>query len=81
VRRLGRRGNGNRLKKRVEIGGWRGASKGKVIFIKNNVTRDEYAVGDEVKVAVPLVVGAVAQEEAAVERGASLWVEVAEVLG
>jgi hypothetical protein len=29
----------------VEIGRWGGASKGKNIFVKNNVTRDEDALG------------------------------------
>jgi hypothetical protein len=53
------------LKKGVEIGGWGGASKGKHIFIENNVTRYEYAVGDEVKKTIPLVVRGVTKEEAA----------------
>jgi hypothetical protein len=40
---------GNRigLKEGVKIGGW-GANKGKHIFVENDVTRDNDAVGDEV---------------------------------
>jgi hypothetical protein len=51
------------LKKRVEIGGWGGANNGKHILVENNVTRDEDAVGDEVKTTIPLVVRGVAKEE------------------
>ena len=53
------------LEKRVEIGGWGGASKGKHIFIENNVMIDEDAVGNEVKEAISLLVRGVAKEEAA----------------
>jgi hypothetical protein len=42
------RENRIRLKERVEIDEWGGASKGKHIFVENDVTRDEYAVGGEV---------------------------------
>jgi hypothetical protein len=45
--RLGWRGN--------RISGWGGASKGKHIFVKNNVTRED-VVGDEVKTVIPLMV-------------------------
>jgi hypothetical protein len=38
--------------------------QGEDIFVKNNVTRDEYAAGDEVKASILLVVGGVTQEEA-----------------
>jgi hypothetical protein len=62
--RLEWRGNLIGLKERVEIGGWGRASKGKHILIKYNMKRDNYAVGDEVKAAVPLVVRRVAKEEA-----------------
>ena len=55
----------SRLKEGVEIGGWGGASKGKHIFIKNDVTRDDDAMGGEVKTSIPLVVRRVAKEEAA----------------
>jgi hypothetical protein len=55
----GVRGNRIKLKERVEIRGWRGSNKGKDIFVKNNVTRYEYAVGDEIKAVVPLVVSRV----------------------
>jgi hypothetical protein len=42
--RSDRSGRGTRLKsRRVENGGWGGASKGKHIFIEKDVTRDEYA--------------------------------------
>jgi hypothetical protein len=54
-----------RLKDGVEIGGWGGVSKGKYIFVENDVTRDDDAVGCEVKTAIPLVVRGVAKEEAA----------------
>jgi hypothetical protein len=57
------RGNRIGLKERVEISGWGGANKGKHIFIKNDVTRDD-AVGGEVKIVIPLVVRGVAKEEA-----------------
>jgi hypothetical protein len=53
-----------RLKEEVEICGWGGASKGKHIFVKNDVARDDEAVGGEVKTAIPLVVRRVAKEEA-----------------
>ena len=59
------RGNQIGLKERVEIGGWGGASKGKHIFVVNNMTRDDDAMGDEVKTAIPLVVRGVIEEEAA----------------
>jgi hypothetical protein len=40
------------------------ASKGKHIFVKDNVTRDDDAVGGEVQTPVPLAVRRVAKEEA-----------------
>jgi hypothetical protein len=61
---LGVEGNQIRLE-RVEIGGWGGASKGKHIMVEKNVTRDDYAVGDEIKTTIPLVVKGVTEEEAA----------------
>jgi hypothetical protein len=54
--RLGWRGNWIGLKKGVEIGGWGGASKGKYIFVEDNMTRDDDVVRGEVKAAIPLVV-------------------------
>jgi hypothetical protein len=54
-----------RLKEGVEIGGWGGVSKGKHIFVKNDVTRDDDTVGCEVKAAIPLVVRGVAKDESA----------------
>jgi hypothetical protein len=51
--------------RRVDIGGWGGASKGKHIFVENNMTRDEYEVGDEVKTVVLLVVRGVTEKETA----------------
>jgi hypothetical protein len=59
------RGNRIRLKKRVEIGGWGGASKGKHIFFENDVTRDEYAVGGEVKTLIPFMFRGVTEEKVA----------------
>jgi hypothetical protein len=53
------------LMERVKIGGWGGVGKGKHIFVENNVTRDEYAVGDKVKTTIPLVVRGVIEEDAA----------------
>jgi hypothetical protein len=53
------------LKDGVEIDGWGGATKEKHIFVENNVTRDDDAIGDEVKTVIPLVVGGVTKEEAA----------------
>jgi hypothetical protein len=49
---------GNRvvLKEGVEIYGWGGPSKGKHIFVEDGVTGDDNAVGDEVKIAIPVVV-------------------------
>jgi hypothetical protein len=52
------------LEKGVEIGGWGGASKGKHIFVENDVTGDD-AMGGEVKATIPLVVRRVAKEEEA----------------
>jgi hypothetical protein len=43
-----------RLKEGVEIDGWRGASKGKHIFVENDMTRDEDAMGGEVETSIPL---------------------------
>jgi hypothetical protein len=43
------------------MGGWGGASKGKHIFVEDDVTRDD-AVGGEVQALVPLVVRRVAKE-------------------
>jgi hypothetical protein len=56
----GRTRSGSR---RVEIGRRGGSNKGKVIFVKNNMMRDEDAVGEEVKAAVPLVVRGVPEEK------------------
>jgi hypothetical protein len=61
---LGVEGDRIGLKEQVEIGGWGGVSKGKHIFVENNVTRDEDAVGDQVKIVIPLVVRGVAKKEA-----------------
>jgi hypothetical protein len=63
------RGNQIGLKERVEIGGWGGASKGKHIFVENNVMKDEYEVGDKVKIVIPLVARGVTEEEAASGAG------------
>jgi hypothetical protein len=54
-----------RLKEGFKIGGWGGASKGKHIFIENDMMRDDDLMGGEVKTAIPLVVRRVAKEEAA----------------
>jgi hypothetical protein len=54
-----------RLKEGAEIGGWGGASKGKHIFVEDDVTRDDDAMGGEIKTSIPLVVRGVAKEEAA----------------
>ena len=51
--------------KRGEIGGLGGASKGKHIFVVDDMARDDDAMGGEVKTAIPLVVRRVAKEEAA----------------
>jgi hypothetical protein len=53
-----------RLKEGVEIGGWGGANKGKHIFVENDVTKDDDAMGGEVKTTIPLLVRRVAKEEA-----------------
>jgi hypothetical protein len=42
----------------------RGASKGKHIFVENDMTGDDDAMGGEAKTAIPLVVRRVAKEEA-----------------
>jgi hypothetical protein len=57
-----------RLKEGVEIDGRGGARKGKHIFVEDDVTGDDDAMGGEVKTAIPLVVKGVAKEDAA--RGA-----------
>jgi hypothetical protein len=53
------------LEEWVEIGGWGGACKGKHIFVEDDVTRDDDAVGGEVQTPIPLVVRGVVEEEAA----------------
>jgi hypothetical protein len=58
-------GNRVRLEEGVKIGGWGGVCKGKHIFVEDNVTRDDDAVGGEVHAPIPLVVRGVAEEEAA----------------
>jgi hypothetical protein len=62
--RSGWRENRIEVKERVEIDGWGGASKEKHIFVENEVTRDEYVVGDEVQTSIPLVVRGVTEKEA-----------------
>jgi hypothetical protein len=42
-----------------------GAGKGKDIFVEDNVTRDDDAMGSELEAAIPLVARGVAKEEAA----------------
>jgi hypothetical protein len=42
-----------------------GSSNGKHIFVEDDVTRDDDAVGGEVQIPIPLVVRGVAEEEAA----------------
>ena len=37
-----------RLKEGVEVGGWGGAGKGKHIFVEDDMTRDDDAMGGEV---------------------------------
>jgi hypothetical protein len=64
-RRLGWRSDRIGLKERVEIDGWGGASKGKHIFVEDDVMGDDDAVGGKVKTVIPLVVRGVAKEEAA----------------
>jgi hypothetical protein len=41
-----------------------GSSNGKHIFVEDDVTRDDDAVGGEVQIPIPLVVRGVAEEEA-----------------
>jgi hypothetical protein len=53
-----------RLKEGVEIGGWGGASNGKHIFVEDDMTRDDDAMGGEVKTVIPLLVRGVAKKEA-----------------
>jgi hypothetical protein len=55
---------GNRigLEEGVKNGGWGGASKGKHIFVEDDMTRDDDAVGGEVQTPVPLVVRRVVKE-------------------
>jgi hypothetical protein len=61
-----------RLKEVVEIGGWGGASKGKHIFVEDDMTRDDDAMEGEIKTAIPLVVRRVAKEEVASGVGRQL---------
>jgi hypothetical protein len=51
--------------RRESRSGWGGACKGKHIFVEDDVTRDDDAVGGEVQAPIPLVVRGVAEEEAA----------------
>jgi hypothetical protein len=83
VGRLGGGGDRIGLEEGVEIGGWRGASKGKHILVEDDVTRDDDAVVGKVQTPIPLVVRGVAKEEAAggvrrkLMRGSSESVRVA----
>jgi hypothetical protein len=61
-----------RLKEGVEISGWGGASKGKHIFVEDDVTGDDDAMGAEVKTTIPLVVRGVPKEEASSGAGRQL---------
>jgi hypothetical protein len=76
-------GNRVRLEEGVKIDGWGGACKGKHIFVEDDVTRDDDAVGGEVQASIPLVVSGVAEEEEAsgarrkLVRGGSRNVRVA----
>jgi hypothetical protein len=65
MRCLGGVGTRIRLKEGVEISGWGESSKGKHIFAKDDMTRDDDAMGGEVKPVIPLVVRRVAKKEAA----------------
>jgi hypothetical protein len=60
-----------------------GASKGKDIFVKNNMTRDDDVMGEVVKAAIPLVVRRVIEEKATsgAGGGGTVWGAVAGVLG
>jgi hypothetical protein len=62
TRRRGWERNRIGLEEGVKISGWGGASKGKHIFVEDDVTRDDDAVGGEVQTPVPLVVRRVAKE-------------------
>jgi uncharacterized protein (DUF2147 family) len=42
-----------RLKEGVKISGWGGANKEKHIFVEDDMTRDDDAVGGEVKTVIP----------------------------
>jgi hypothetical protein len=68
------RGNGysDRLKEGVKISGWGGASKGKHIFVDDDVMGDDDAMGGEVKIAISLVVRGLAKEEASSGAGRQL---------
>ena len=59
---LGGEGDLIRLEEGVEIGGWGGTGKGKHIFVEDDMTRDDDAVGGEVQAPIPLVVRGVAEE-------------------
>jgi hypothetical protein len=65
--RRGGGGGGNRvgLEEGVKFDGWGRACKGKHIFVEDDLTRDDDAVGGEVQAPIPLVVREVAEEEAA----------------
>jgi hypothetical protein len=60
---LGGKGTRVGLKEGVKIGGRGGVGKGKNIFVEDDVTRDDDAMGCEIKAAIPLVIGGVAKEE------------------
>jgi hypothetical protein len=62
-RRWGRNRIG--LEEGVKIDGWGGSSKGKHIFVEDDMTRDDDAVGGKVQTPVPLVVRRVAKEQTA----------------
>lgn len=52
------------IEKEIDVGGWGGGvNKGKNLLIKNNMTRDDGAVSEEVMASVPLVVRRVTKEK------------------
>jgi hypothetical protein len=47
----------------IKVGRWEGVSKGVNILIKDNMSRDDNAVGEKIEVPVPLVIRGVPEEK------------------
>jgi hypothetical protein len=65
----------------VKIGRQGGSSEGKYILVEKDMSRDDDAVGEEIKATVPLVVTGVTKEKITSRARGELVRSSAEVLG